>query len=161
MDILRNSIVTLSVLVSVASVASSTPIDSTWDLLEAVEYSDGERFLDLMAESVRIQIELSYQQLKELAVDDPDMAETLLRELGINLTTRDLEYMTTSDFVTRMLDGVYLPSLENVISEKATMNGRNAEVVFSWHSGYSLSIQFIWENSYWKVTGSPILDQLF
>jgi hypothetical protein len=161
MDILRHFIITLSVLVAVVSVASSTPIDATWDLLEAVEYNDGERFLDLMAESVRIQIESSYQQLKELAVDDSGMAETLLRELGINLTTWDLEWMTTGDFVTRMLDGVYLPLLENVISEKATMNGRNAEVVFTWHSGYSLSIQFTWEDSYWKVTGSPILDQLF
>lgn len=161
MDILRNSIITLAVLVSVVSVASSTPIDSTRDLLEAVEYSDGERFLDLMSESVRTQIESSYRQLKELAADDPDIAETLLRELGMNLTTWDLEWMTTGDFVTRMLDGVYIPSHENVISEEASMNGRNAEVVFTWNSGYSLSIQFIWEDSSWKVTGSPILDQLF
>lgn len=161
MDILRNSIITLLILISVVSVVSSTPIDSTRDLLEAVEYSDGERFLDLMSESIRTQIESSYRQLKELAADDPDIAETLLRELGMNLTTWDLEWMTTADFTARMLDGVYLPLLENVISEEATMNGRNAEVVFTWHSGYSLSIQFTWEDSYWKVTGSPILDQLF
>ncbi|MCD4776057.1 MAG: hypothetical protein K8S15_08435 [Candidatus Aegiribacteria sp.] len=161
MDILRNSIITLLTIVSISSVSSSTPIDSTWDLLEAVEYSDGEMFLDMMSESIRIQIELSYRQLKELALNDPGMAETLLRELRINLTTWDLEWMTTGDFITRMLDGVYLPPLENVISEEVSMNGRNAEVVFTWHSGYSLSIQFLWEGSSWKVTGSPILDQLF
>lgn len=161
MDILRNSIITLLTIVSISSVSSSTPIDSTWDLLEAVEYSDGEMFLDLMSESIRTRIELSYQQLKELALNDPGMAETLLRELRINLTTWDLEWMTTGDFIKRMLDGVYLPPLENVISEEASMNGRNAEVVFTWHSGYSLSIQFSWEGSSWKVTGSSILDQLF
>ena len=161
MDILRNSLVILSAFISITSVASSTPIDSTWDLLQAVEYCDGELFLDMMSESLRLQIETSYCQLKELVTDDPGMAEALIREFGMNLTTWDLEWMTTGDFVGRMLDGVYLPPLENVILEEVSMNGRNAEVLFTWYSGYSLSIQFSWEESSWKVTGSPVLNQLF
>jgi len=158
MDILRNSIVTLLVLVSVAS---STPVDSTRDLLDAIEYGDGDRFLELMSESIRAQIESSYRQLKELAAEDPGMAETLLGELGMNLTVWDLERMTTGDFITRMLSGVYLPPAENVVSEEASLNGRNAEVVFTWDSGFSLTLQFTWEESDWKVTGTPVLDQLF
>lgn len=161
MDILRNSIITILTLALIVSVASSTPVDTTWDLLNAVEYCDGERFLELMSESLRIQIESSYQQLKQIASEEPDMAETMLRELGMNLTTWDLEWMAAADFVTRMLDGVYLPSLENVILENSSMNGRNAEVEFTWHSGYSLCIQLTWEESSWKVTGSPVIDQLF
>ncbi len=161
MDILRNFIITLLTVISISSVASSTPIDSTWDLLHAVEYRDGERFLDLMSESVRIQIDWSYQQLRELALENPGLVETLLTESGSGLTTWDLEWMTTEDFVSRMLEGVYLPPLENIISEEASLRGRNAEVSFTWYSGYSLSLQFSWEESSWKVTGSPILNQLF
>jgi hypothetical protein len=161
MDILRNSVITLLTIISISSVASSTPVDSTWDLLNAVENRDGERFLDLMSESVRVQIELSYQQLKDLAADNPGLAETLLRESGSEVTTWDLEWMDAEDFVSRMLEGVYLPPLDNIISEEASLRGRNADVLFTWYSGYSLSIQFSWEESSWKVTGSPVLNQLF
>ncbi len=161
MDIRRNSIITLLTIITISSVASSTPVDSTWDLLYAVENRDGEWFLDLMSESVRIQIESSYQQLKELVATNPGLAETLLTESGTGLTTWDLEWMTPEDLVSRMLERVYLPPLENVISEETSMKGRNAEVVFTWYSGYSLSLQFAWEESSWKVTGSPLLEQLF
>ncbi len=161
MDILRNSVITLLTIISISSVASSTPIDSTWDLLYAVDNRDGERFLDLMSESVRVQIELSYQQLRDLAADNPGLAETLLRESGSGVTTWDLEWMNAEDFVSRMLEGVYLPPLDNVVSEEASLRGRNADVLFTWHSGYSLSIQLSWEESSWKVTGSPVLSQLF
>ncbi|MCD4701520.1 MAG: hypothetical protein K8S24_06655, partial [Candidatus Aegiribacteria sp.] len=156
MDILRNSIITLLMLISVSSVASSTPIDSTWDLLYAVENRDGERFLDLMSESVRVQIESSYQQLKELVTSNPDLAAALLRESGSGLSTWDIEWMMVEDFVSRMLEGVSLPPLENIISEETSLIGRNADVLFTWYSGYSLSIQFTWEESSWKVNGSPV-----
>ncbi|MCD4700362.1 MAG: hypothetical protein K8S24_00750, partial [Candidatus Aegiribacteria sp.] len=122
---------------------------------------DGERFLDLMSESVMIQIESSIRQLKELMEEDPGLAETLLRESDTGLTTWDLEWMTSEDLVSRMLEGVYLPPLENIISEEASLRGRNAEVVFTWYSGYSLSLRFVWEESSWKITGSPLLEQLF
>jgi len=158
MDILRNFIITLFVVVSVAL---STPVDSTWDLLEAIEYRDGEWFLELMSESVRVQIESSYQQLKDLAATDPGLVETLFQGMGIEMTTWDLEWMTTGDFISKMLEGIYLPPLDNIISEEVSMNGRNADVLFTWYSGYSLAIQFCWEEHSWKVTGSPVLAQLF
>ncbi len=161
MDILRNSIITLLTILSISSIASSTPVDSTWDLLYTVQNRDGERFLDLMSESVRVQIELSYQQLKDLTVSNRDLAETLLMESGSGVTIWDLEWMSAEDFVSRMLEGVYLPPLEDIISEEASLRGRNADVLFTWYSGYSLSIQFAWEESSWKVTGSPVLEQLF
>ena len=161
MDIRRNSIITLLTIISVSSVASSTPVDSTWDLLYAVDNRDGEWFLDLMSESVRIQIELSYHLLQDLAVENPGLAETLLRESGLGITTWDLEWMYVEDFISRMLEGVYLPPLDNIISEEASLRGRHADVLFTWNSGYSLSIQFTWEESSWKITGSPVLEQLF
>ncbi|MEN8208755.1 MAG: hypothetical protein ABFR50_05850 [Candidatus Fermentibacteria bacterium] len=161
MDILRNSVIIILTIVSISSSAFSTPIDSAWDLLYAVENRDGECFLDLMSESVRVQIEHSYQQLKDLAVENPDFAETLLRESGSGVTTWDLEWMNAEDFVSRMLEGVNLPPLDNIISEEASLRGRNADVLFSWSSGYSISIQLSWEESSWKVTGSPVLNQLF
>ena len=81
--------------------------------------------------------------------------------MGIEMTTWDLEWLTTGDFISKMLENIYLPPLDNIISEEVSMNGRNADVLFTWHSGYSLAIQFSWEESSWKVTGSPVLAQLF
>jgi hypothetical protein len=161
MDSLRTFAIAFLMLLLLSSAASSTPIDATWDLLDAVEYRDGDRFLDLMSESVRLQIELSFQQLKDMMEQDPGLVETLLRESGMGLTTWDLEWMTEADFISRLLEKVNLPPLENITSEEVSMTGRNAEVVFTWYSGYSILIQLTWEHSSWKVTGSPVLDQLF
>ncbi len=162
MDILRDSIILLLLtLFILTSSASSTPIDSTRDLLQAVEYCDGEWFLDLMSEGIQIQIELSFQQLKNLYEENPGLAETLIRESGMNLTTLDLEWMTDADIVSRLLSNVCLPPLENIVSEEVSMSGRNAEVVITWYSGYTLMIQYSWEESSWKVTGAPVLNQLF
>ena len=132
-----------------------------WDLLNAVEYRDGEMFLDLMSESVRLQIEQSFQQLRDMLEEDPGLVETLLRESGMNLTSWDLEWMEEADFISRLLERVDLPPLDNVVSEEISMSGRNAEVEFTWYSGYSLLLQFTWEESSWKVTGSPMLQELF
>jgi len=161
MDSLRTYAITALTLLLVSSTASSTPVDTTWDLLDAVECRNGERFLDLMSESLRLQIELNFQQLKDMMEEDPGLVETLLRESGMGLTTWDLEWMTEADFISRLLEKVNLPPLDNITSEEVSMTGRNAEVVFTWYSGYSLLIQFTWEESSWKVTGSPVIDQLF
>jgi len=157
MDSLRPFVITLLI----ASAALSTPVDSTWDLLDAVEYRDGDRFLELMSEGVRLQIEQSFQQLKDMLEEDPGLVELLLQESGMGITTWDLEWMTEADFIGRLLERIDLPPLDNVVSEEVSMTGRNAEVLFKWHSGYSLLIQFTWEESSWKVTGSPVLQQLF
>ncbi|MBN2587933.1 MAG: hypothetical protein JXA64_07690 [Candidatus Fermentibacteraceae bacterium] len=161
MGILRTSLILFPALLLMAPALLADPVDSARDLLYAVEYGHGDSFLELLSESVRGQVESAYRQLQDIAAEDPGLAETMLQRTGSGLTTWDLEWMTTEDFVSVLLRSVQLPSLEEVISEKVSMYGRNAEVVMTWLSGYSVTFQFIWESSSWKVTGSSLLDQLF
>jgi hypothetical protein len=161
MDILRSSLILFPALLLLAPVLAADPVDSARDLLYAVEYGHGDSFLELLSESVRAQVESAYSQLQDIASEDPGLAETMLQRTGSGLTTWDLEWMTTEDFVSVLLRSVQLPSLEEVTSEKVSMYGRNAEVVMTWFSGYSITFQFTWENSSWKVTGSSLLEQLF
>jgi len=161
MDIPRNPVIIILMLVSFSATVFSTPVDSTRDLLQSVENCDGKWFLELVSESLRLQIESGCQQLKDIAKENPGLAETLLDEMNIGLTMQDMEWMTTGDFVSRMLEKVYLPPFENIVSEETSMNGRNSVVVFTWSSGYSLTVRLSWEESSWKVSGSPVVDQLF
>lgn len=161
MDLLRPLLIMALLLLMSVSVVSATPADVTWDLLYAVEYGRGDDFLELLSESVRLQIEDTFQQLREISYDDPGLAETLLERTGSGITAWDLEWMTVEDFVSRLLLAVPLPSLEEVISEDVSMHGRNAEVTFTWFSGTFITFSYTWENSSWKLTGSSLLAELF
>jgi hypothetical protein len=161
MDILRSCLILAAVTLVSAGVLTADPVDSARDLLYAVEYGDGPGFMDILSESVRSQIDEAYQRLRDIAAEDPRLAETLLERTGSGLTTWDLEWMTTEDFVSALLVSVRVPSLDEVISEKVSMTGRDAEVVMTWYSGYSLTFRFTWEESSWRLTGSSLLDSMF
>jgi hypothetical protein len=160
MDFLRNLLIA-AVILSLSSVVPATPIDTAWDLLYAVESRDGQWFLDLMSESLHVQIEMRFEQLQELAENEPDMAEELVRYAGLSITVYDLLWMTSADFISMVLESTSIPPLGNIVSEEASLNGRNATVVFKWSSGYSLNLQVTWEESSWKVNGSSILERVF
>lgn len=160
MDLLRN-LLTAAVILSLSSVVLATPVDTAWDLLYAVENRDGQWFLDLMSESLSAQIETRIEQIKELAGIDPGLIEGFLLSAGLPVSAYDLQGMTSSDFISIVLESTNLPPLCNIVSEEASMNGRNAAVILKWASGYSLNLQVVWEESSWKVTGSSILERVF
>lgn len=160
MDLLRN-LLTAAVILFLSSVVPATPVDAAWDLLYAVESRNGQWFLDLMSESLCTQIETRIEQIKELAETDPGMIEEFLMSAGLPVSAYDLQWMTSSDIISVILENTNLPPLSNIVSEEASMNGRNATVVLKWTSGYSLNLQVIWEESSWKVTGSSILERVF
>lgn len=161
MDILRNCLILTVMLFAIAGTLTADPIDSARDLLYAAETGDGDAFMDLLSLSIRIQLDSAYQRLRDIAAEDPRLAETLLERTGSGLTTWDLEWMTTGDFVSALLASVQVPSLDEVTSEKVSMAGRDAEVVLTWYSGYSVTFRFTWEESTWKLTGSSLLDSMF
>lgn len=160
MDLLRN-LLTAAAILFLSSVVQATPIDTAWDLLHAVESRDGQWFLDLMSESLCAQIETRIEQIRELAETDPGLIEEFLQSTGLPISAYDLQWMTSSDIISGVLENTYLPPLYDIVSEEASMNGRNATVIFKWSSGYSLNLQVIWEESSWKVTGSSILERVF
>ena len=160
MDLLRN-LLTAAAILFLSSVVQATPIDTAWDLLHAVESRDGQWFLDLMSESLCTQIETRIEQIRELAETDPGLIEEFLQSTGLPISAYDLQWMTSSDIISGVLENTYLPPFYDIVSEEASMNGRNATVIFKWSSGYSLNLQVIWEESSWKVTGSSILARVF
>ncbi len=160
MDLLRN-LLTAALILSLSSIVPATPVDTAWDLLYAVESQDGQWFLDLMSESLCVQIETRIEQIKELAETDSGLIEEFLLSAGLSVSVYDLQWMTYSDIISIVLENTYLPPLCNIVSEEASLNGRNATVVFKWSSGYSLNLQVVWEESTWKVTGSSILERVF
>ena len=160
MDLLRN-LLTAAVILCLSSVVTATPVDTAWDLVYAVESRNGQWFLDLMSESLRAQIETRIEQIKELAETDPGLIEEFLLSAGSSISVYDLQGMTPSDIISIVLENTNFPPLGNIVSEEASMNGRNATVVFKWASGYSLNLQMTWEESSWKVTGSSILARVF
>lgn len=161
MDILRTALTVALGAITITKAAEATPIDATWDILDAVERGDGGSFMEMLSGSVRTQIESAYGQLQEIALQNPQLAEELLRRTGADLAPSDLEWMTLEDFVSGLLGSVQLPSLDEVVSETATMSGRNAQVVFTWDSGRTMNFQLTWEDSAWRVTGSSVLERLF
>ncbi|MCK5064796.1 MAG: hypothetical protein KAQ97_05910 [Candidatus Fermentibacteraceae bacterium] len=160
MDLLRN-LLTAAVILSLSSVILATPVDTAWDLVYAVESRDGQWFLDLMSESLCAQIESRIEQIKELAETNPELIEEFLHSAGLPISAYDLQWMSSSDFISTVLENINLPPLGNIVSEEASLNGRNATVIFKWSSGYSLNLQVVWEESSWKVTGSSILARIF
>lgn len=161
MDILRAALTLALGAVVLAPVAEATPIDATWDILHAVERGDGGSFTEMLSSSLRAQIEAVYAQLQEIALENPQLAEELIRRTGAGLAAPDLEWMTLEDFVSALLRQAQLPSLDEVVSETTSMSGRNAQVVFTWDSGFSTTFQLTWEESAWRVTGSSVLERLF
>lgn len=161
MDFLRTSLTVAVAVIAFAPSARATPIDAAWDILYAVERCDGDSFMEVLSNSVRSQIEAAYAQLQEIALQNPQLAEELLRRTGAGLAPSDLEWMTLEDFVSGLLGSVQMPSLDEVASESTSMSGRNAQVVFTWDSGRSMTFQLTWEDSAWRVTGSSVLERLF
>jgi hypothetical protein len=149
------------VLVLAVPIATGTPLDIGHDLLQAVEYGDGAGFLRLLSAGLASQMEAGYLQLKELAETDPSLAEGLLADAGIEATAFEVQWMSFEDFAGRVLEGVSLPSREGLISEEASLKGRNAEVLFTWSDGSTLGLQMVWEESAWRITGSPLLARFF
>ncbi|MBD3279053.1 MAG: hypothetical protein GF388_12200 [Candidatus Aegiribacteria sp.] len=143
------------------SVSGATPIDTAWDVLYAVENNDGYAFLDLLSETVRGSLDTAFAQVKQLAEDQPEMAQALLDRTGTGLTAWDVVPMDLETFVSVMLEDVMLPSLDQIQTENVSMSGRNAQVDITWHGGYSLTFMMVWENSSWRITGSSIIDRLF
>lgn len=161
MDTLRIALTMLLASAILPSISIATPIDTAWDVLYAVENNDGYAFLDLMSETVRGSLDTAFAQVKQLAEDQPEMAQALLDRTGTGLTAWDVTPMDIETFVSVMLENVMLPSLDLVQIEGVSMNGRNAQVELTWHGGYSLTFMMVWENSSWRITGSTIIDRLF
>jgi len=142
-------------------VATATPIDTGHDLLDAVQAHDGDRFLTLLSDGLAARMEEGYLRLKEYAETDPSLTDGMLAGMGVSATAAELSWMSFEDFAGRVLEGVELPDRGSLLSESASMKGRDAEVLFAWADGSSLDLRMVWEDSSWRITGSSLLAAFF
>ena len=159
MDRLRIVLI-LSILV-LAPAAGSTPLDTAYDFLYAVEFGDGTAMLDTFTEALRVQISSQIEQLRQLALADPSVAAGTIRRFDGFITLYDLENLPPDELLGRLLEGIHLSLPENVDEEYLTMSGRNAEVTLTWIDGGSVSFSMVWEESSWRISDTDLLSMLF
>jgi len=153
-------VVTVSILI-LAPAAGSTPLDTAYDFLYAVEFGDGAAMLETFTESLSLQISSQIEQMRQLALADPSIAARTIRRFGGTMTMYDLENLSPDELLGRVLQGVHLSLPENVDEEYLTMSGRNAEVTLLWIDGGSISFTMVWEESSWRISDTDLLSMLF
>lgn len=152
----------LSGVLILAATAMADPIDTAYDLMEAVEYSDGYALEGLLTEDLYTTVNGFIDQARSIIETDPALAENILnsRYRG-RITIDDFKSLNNSEIMGMVLDQVNLQPLEQVESEEAQLEGRNATVIIRYFNGSSISFRMSWENSGWRIADSSLLGFLF
>ncbi len=142
--------------------ASADPVDTAYDLLDAVEWQDGYALEGLLTEDLFTTITAFLDQARELVETDPVLAGNILyqRYRG-RVTVEDFDYMTNEELLGRLMGEITLQSSDLVQSESAEMQGRNATAVITYFNGETVSFSMVWENSSWRIADSSLLSVLF
>lgn len=142
--------------------AAADPVDTAYELLEAIEYGDGYALENLLSEDLYAALNGFIDQVRVLIDTDPVLAEDLLRSrYGNALTIEIFEYATNEELLGMAMDRIPVQSYDMVENESAQLQGREAVVVISYFDGSSVSFRMTWENSDWRVTDSSLLVSLF
>lgn len=144
------------------AVSAADPIDTAYDLMDAVSYQDGYALRELLSQDLWSTISTFIDQVRELAVADPALAGDILssRYRG-RITVNDLEILTNEEILGIVMGGMNLQPEDQVESESAQLEGRNATVVLYYFNGGSVSFRMTWENSGWRITDSSLLGVVF
>lgn len=143
-------------------VAGASPIDTAYDLFDAVEYQDGYALERIFAEDLYFTFTEFLDQTRVLAEADPVLAESILlgRYRG-RITVEDLIMLSNEEMLGKILGEVYLQSREQIEQESANMEGREATVIITYFNGASVSFRMVWENSDWRITDTSLLTSFF
>ena len=138
------------------------PVDTAYDLMEAIEYRDGYALEDLLSQDLYAAIDGFLEQVRGMIETDPVLAGNLLEgRYSGSITIDDFRNMTNQEILGRVMGEVRLLPLEQVESETARLEGRNAVVVISYFGGASVSFDMTWEDGGWRVTDSSLLGEVF
>ncbi len=142
--------------------ALSSPIDTAYDLLDAITYEDGYALEQLLSADLYFTLTSFLDQARALVETDPVLSENLLlSRYGGRITIADFEVLNNEEILGRILAEVSLQPDEQIERETADMHGRTASVVFFYFNGASISFEMVWENSNWRVTNTSLLAILF
>ncbi len=145
-----------------SAVAASSPLDTAYDLMDAIEYQDGYALERIFAEDLYLTFTEFLDQTRILAEADPVLAENILRSrYRGRITVDDLVMLSTEEMLGKILGEVSLQSDEQIEQESANLEGREATVVITYFNGATISFRMIWENSDWRITDTSLLAAFF
>ncbi len=160
MDMLRPGMIAMMALL-VAGTALATPLDTAYDMMDALTRADAWAVTDLLSADVRAGVDAALEGLQELARESPAAASDLLRSSGLGIGPGELAGMTAEELLDLVLRTRRLRfHFSEVQREHVTMSGRRAEVGLALLGGDSLHMSMVWEEGGWKISGSRLLDRL-
>jgi hypothetical protein len=158
---MRNSIF-IALFLSIIFSAGASPVDSAYDLLDAITYQNGYALEDILSHDLYQTITGFLDQVRSLVETDPVLAASLLNErYRGGITIEDFEVLTNQELLGKLMLEASLQSNDQIQQETAEMQGRNATVVISYLNGASISFSMVWENSKWRVSDSSLLGTVF
>lgn len=158
---MKNGIITgliMSVIVSV----NASPLDTAYDLLDAITYQDGYALEDVFSNDLYTAFTAFLDQVRALVEADHVLAGNLLRDrYSGRITVADFEMLNNEEILGKIMGEVHLQPDEQILQETADMEGRTATVVISYFDGASISFSMVWENSDWRITDTSLLATIF
>lgn len=151
-----------AVLILFAATALGDPVDTAYDLMDAIEYGDGYALEGLLTEDLYSAVNSYIHQVRGIIETDPALAEDLLNSrYNGSITIADFEAMNNREILGLAMNRINLQPLEQVESEEAQLEGRSARVVIRYFNGSSISFRMSWENSSWRIADTSLLEFLF
>ncbi len=147
---------------SVMALVNASPLDTAYDLLDAITYQDGYALEDVFSTDLYTTFINFLDQARILIEADPVLAENILQQrYRGRITVADFEMLNNEELLGRIMGEARLQPDEQIRQETADMEGRTATVVISYYNGASISFEMVWENSDWRITGTSLLATVF
>ncbi len=147
---------------SITAFVYASPLDTAYDLLDAVAYQDGYALEEIFTADLYRTFTSFFDQIRALVELDPVLAESLLNSrYGQRVTISDFQGLSDEEVFGKILGEVHLQSDEQIERETVNMQGRDATVVLFYFNGASISFRMVWENSYWRIADTSLLTTLF
>ncbi|MCK5130926.1 MAG: hypothetical protein KAR40_02100 [Candidatus Sabulitectum sp.] len=149
-------------LLLIVVVANASPLDTAYDLLDAITYQDGYALEDIFSDDLYATFTGFLDQTRILVEADPVLAGNILQQrYGGSIAVDDFAELSNEEMLGKIMGEVNLQPEEQIQQETADMAGRDATVVISYFNGASISFRMVWENSNWRITDTSLLATIF
>ncbi|MEA3267248.1 MAG: hypothetical protein U9P42_09960 [Candidatus Fermentibacteria bacterium] len=146
----------------IAGAVSASPLDTAYDLLDAVTYQDGYALENVFAQDLYSTLTEFLNQTRILVEADPVLAGNILQQrYRGRITVDDFAVLNNEELLGKIMGEVHLQPDQQIQQESVNMEGRNATVVLLYFNGASVSFRMVWEDSNWRIADTSLLATLF
>ena len=146
----------------VTTVLNASPLDTAYDLLDAITYQDGYALEGIFSADLYTSFTDFLDQTRVLVEADPALAAGILQQrYRGRISVADFDILNNEELLGKIMGEVLLQSDEQIQQETADMQGREATVVISYFNGASISFRMVWEESNWRIADTSLLATVF